>query len=194
MPKNRAGGTPLASRGPKEFYTAVGPSWGWAQNTPFKRYKQWVNEGGISTPMIAHWPKSIAPGSRSNGVGHVIDLASTCADLAGIDWPSQYEGRGVQPPEGLSLLPVLQGDDADRHKELFWEWSGNKAIRRGDLKCVYDKLEKRWALYDVAVDRTETTDLSAERESLALDLQAAWNQWGKQTGVVKRKQVSNKKQ
>lgn len=173
--------------GPKEYYTAVGPSWGWAQNTPFKRYKQWVNEGGISTPMILHWPDRIAPGTKSDAVGHVIDLAPTCAELAGVDWPSQYDGRVVQPAEGLSMTPVIGGDAADRHDEIFWEWSGNRAIRRGNDKLVYDKIEKRWALYDIGRDRTETNDLTGQKPKLAQTLENRWVEWAKETGVFKEK-------
>ncbi len=171
--------------GPKQYYTAVGPAWGWAQNTPFKRYKQWVNEGGISTPMIMRWPEMISAGTKSNAVGHVIDLAPTCADLAQIDWPARNDDQAVHPPEGLSLLPVIRGDDSDRHETLCWEWSGNRAIRRGDEKLVYDKLEKKWSLYDMSVDRTETNNLADQHPELASELQNAWNRWAKQTGVWK---------
>jgi arylsulfatase A-like enzyme len=179
--------------GPKEFYTAVGPSWGWAQNTPFKRYKQWVNEGGISSPMIAHWPRTIAKGSKSDAVGHVMDLPATCAELANIQWPKTYQGRSVQPVEGLSMLPVLNGDDAERHKMLFWEWSGNKALRHSNWKYVYDKLEKRWALYDIVADRTETQDLSGKYPDLSKEFRDAWELWGEQTGVSKSKDASKQK-
>jgi arylsulfatase A-like enzyme len=173
--------------GPKEYYTAVGPAWGWVQNTPFKRYKQWVNEGGISTPMILHWPAKIPAGTRSSAVGHVIDLAPTCADLAGADWPKRYDGRDVHPSEGLSMRPVIEGESADRHEKLFWEWSGNRAVRQGKHKLVYDKLENEWALYDIAVDRTETNDLAEEHPQLASKLEAEWNEWAKETGVWKAK-------
>ncbi len=171
--------------GVKEYYTAVGPAWGWAQNTPFKRYKQWVNEGGISTPMILHWPDKISAGTKSHAVGHVIDLAPTCADIAQTDWPTRYDNHDVHPAEGLSLLPVIQGDAADRHETLYWEWSGNRAIRRGTQKLVYDKLEKGWALYDVGVDRTETINLAEQQPALAMTLQKDWFRWATETGVWK---------
>lgn len=173
--------------GPKEYYTAVGPAWGWVQNTPFKRYKQWVNEGGISTPMILHWPAKIPAGTRTSAVGHVIDLAPTCADLAGTEWPSRYQGRQVHPAEGVSMRPIIEGESADRHERIFWEWSGNRAVRQGNHKLVYDKLVKEWALYDIAADRTEMNDLSDQHPKLADELELAWMQWAKQTGVWKEK-------
>jgi len=172
--------------GPKEYYTAVGPAWGWAQNTPFKRYKQWVNEGGISTPMIVHWPARIAAGSKSHAVGHVIDLAPTCANLAGAAWPKTYDGTQVHPAEGKSMLPVFQGDDSDRHETLYWMWGGNRAIRRGNHKLVYDRLLNHWALYDLSSDRTETTDLSQVHPQLVSELEADWTRWGRETGVWKK--------
>ena len=172
--------------GPKEYYTAVGPAWGWAQNTPFKRYKQFVNEGGISSPMIVHWPAKIKAGTRSHAVAHVIDVAPTCAALAGADWPNEYDGNEVGRAEGKSMLPIFSGDDSIRHETLYWEWSGNRAIRRGDMKLVFDKIEKRWALYDVASDRSETSDLSSHQTELAEQLQTDWTKWAGETGVLKK--------
>ena len=179
--------------GPKEYYTAVGPAWGWAQNTPFKRYKQFVNEGGISSPMIVHWPAKIPGGSKSNAVGHVIDLAATCAELGQVEWPETYEGRKVHPAEGKSLLPVLSGDDADRHATIYWEWKGNRAIRRGNDKLVYDKILKGWALYDMSADRTETNDLSTADPAKAAKFEADWMTWGKETGVLPKPKSSGEK-
>ncbi len=179
--------------GPKDFYTAVGPSWGWAQNTPFKRYKQFVHEGGISTPMIVHWPAKISPGTKSDAVGHVIDLAATCADVGQVGWPESYNGNRVGPVEGKSLLPVFAGDNADRHQTLYWEWSGNRAIRRGNDKLVYDKLTKEWSLYDIAVDRTETVDRTESEPALAEKLKTDWTKWAKETGVWKDKVTEKKK-
>ena len=173
--------------GPKEYYTAVGPAWGWAQNTPFKRYKQFVNEGGISSPMVVHWPKKIPAGSKSNAVAHVIDLAPTCADLAGRQWPAEYDGTKVGEAEGKSMRAILEGEESDRHATLYWEWSGNRAIRRGNMKYVFDKIEKRWSLYDIEKDRTELTDLSSHQPKLASELEAAWNHWAKETGVNSKK-------
>jgi len=171
------GRNPARIPGPKEFYTAVGPAWGWAQNTPFRRYKSWINEGGISTPMIAHYPRVIAAGSKSNEVAHVIDLAPTFADMAGVQWPDSYKNRPVLPAEGKSIRTIFEGKKQTTARTLFWYWARNRAIRIGDWKLVFDKIEKRWSLFNLSEDRTELNDLSnkyPEKKSLMLK---KWNKW-----------------
>lgn len=81
------------------------------------------------------------------------------------------------------MLPIFEGDDQDRHSQLCWEWSGNRAIRRGNDKLVYDKIDRKWALYDIEVDRSEIHDRSEQVPELAADLEAAWTKWADETGV-----------
>ena len=73
-----------------DTYDYCGPGWGWAQCAPFRRHKVWTYEGGISTPMIARWPAVIAAGSRTDEVGHVIDLMPTLTELAGATYPASH--------------------------------------------------------------------------------------------------------
>lgn len=176
------GRSPEIIPGPKEYYAAVGPAWGWAQNAPFRRYKSWVNEGGISTPLIVMWPKQVKAGSMTNQVGHVMDFLPTCLDLAGAEYPAEYNGNDILPVDGRSLKPILLGAERDPHETICWEWSGNRAIRQGDWKCVYDKTLKSWGLFDVKEDRTETNDLSADNEKLKKQMIADWGAWAKATG------------
>ncbi|MEC9094674.1 MAG: arylsulfatase, partial [Planctomycetota bacterium] len=99
--------TPKLIPGPKEYYTAVGPAWGWAQNAPYKRYKSWCFEGGIKTPMIAYWPRRIPANTFSNQVGHIIDLMPTFLELAGTGYPTTYGSNRVIPVDGVSLVKSL---------------------------------------------------------------------------------------
>jgi len=168
--------------GPKDDYVAVGPAWGWAQNAPFKRYKSWVHEGGICTPFIAHWPGQIEPNSITTQPGHIIDLLPTCLEIAGGQYPSEYNGQKIIPVEGKSLLPILHGKTRAAHKQLCWEWSGNAAIRQGDWKLVWDKRIKAWELYNLAKDRTETNDLAKQNPERVTQLAAAYHEWAKRTG------------
>jgi len=169
--------------GPKEFYTAVGPAWGWAQNAPFRRYKQWVHEGGISTPLIARWPNTIQPNSKTAQVGHLIDFMATFVDMTEATYPTAFGGQPILPAEGRSLLPIFRGETRTPHDLLCWEWSGNRAVRRGDWKLVWDKLVKRWELYDLSQDRTETEDLASQQPQRVAELSTAWTEWAKKTGV-----------
>ena len=168
--------------GTKEFYTAVGPAWGWAQNTPFRRYKSWVHEGGISTPFIARWPAVIKPDTMTDQVGHLVDLMATCVDVGDAEYPQTYDGREIVPLEGISLAPVLHGQTRDGHESLYWEWSGNRAVRQGKWKLVWDKLVKKWELYDVTADRTELNDLASTHPERAEAMAKDWFAWADRTG------------
>jgi len=173
--------------GPVDDYVAVGPAWGWAQNAPFRRYKSWVHEGGISTPLIVRWPGRIAPGGITHQVEHIIDIMPTLCGLAGGTYPQTFNGQKILPAEGLSLLPIFAGAERQPPAQLAWEWSGNRALRQGRWKVVWDKLVKQWELYDLETDRSETHNLATEQPARVADLTSAWYAWAKKTGLrVKR--------
>ena len=177
------GRSPKIVPGPKEFYAAVGPSWGWAQNSPFRRYKSWAHEGGIATPCIAWWPGRVPRGGITREVGHIIDFMPTFLELGAGSYPKEFKGNKILPVEGKSLVSVLRGQTRKGHKQLAWEWSGNRALREGKWKVVWDKADKRWALFDLVADRTETTDLAAKYPDLAKRLAADWVAWAKRNGM-----------
>jgi arylsulfatase len=165
-------------------YTAVGPAWGFAQNTPFRRYKSWTNEGGISTPLIVRWPGQVKPGTMTNQLGHIIDVLPTCLEIAGGKPLAEINGKKTAPLEGRSLLPVLRGEQRTAPPRLFWEWAGNCAMREGPWKLVWDTLnpQKQWQLYDVVTDRTETTDLATKHPERVATMAAAYTEWAKALG------------
>lgn len=173
--------------GQKEGYEFVGPAWGWAQNTPFRRYKGWEYEGGNCTPMIVRWPGKVAAGKINAEVGHVIDFMPTFLALGGIDYRTAAGGRTVIPLEGRSLLPVLQGQQiGPRSGFLFWFLMGNRAVRDGQWKLVWGVDDKRWELYDLATDRSETTDLSGREPQRVAEMAAAWAKWAQLAEVDDR--------
>lgn len=169
--------------GPADDYVAVGPAWGWAQNAPFRRYKVWMNEGGINTPMIAWWPGKVPADTISEEVGHIIDVLPTFAELAGVPYPQSYAGQEILPVDGLSLVSVLEGGTRPGHETLCWEYTKNRAVRQGDWKLVWDKLIREWELYDLATDRTETRNLAAGDSTRVEAMAAVWFQWADETGV-----------
>lgn len=169
--------------GPENDYVAVGPAWGWAQNAPFRRYKVWMNEGGINTPMIAWWPGKIPAGQISEEVGHIIDIMPTFAELAGATYPSNVNGQDILPTEGLSMVPLLEGKTRVGHETLCWEYAKNRAVRQGDWKLVWDKLIRKWELYDLSKDRTETHNLAETQPDTVNTLAAAWFTWADEMGV-----------
>jgi arylsulfatase A-like enzyme len=164
-------------------HRSLGAGWANAANTPFRGYKMWLQEGGISTPLLISWPHKLKhDGSITPQVGHVIDLMPTCLDLARVKYPQLFEGRELTPLAGRSLVPVLQGQSPSP-RTLAWEHEGNRAMRDGDLKLVAD-FRGPWQLYDLKADRTETHDLAAQRPDDVTRLSAMWQVWADHVGVV----------
>jgi arylsulfatase A-like enzyme len=172
--------------GPADTYIAYGRNWANVSNTPFREYKHWVHEGGISTPLIVHWPAGI-PAARRGKVeaqpGHLIDLMATCVDLSGTNYPTRFNGEPITPLEGVSLRLALEGKSLQRAQPIFWEHEGNRAIRAGRWKLV-SKHPGGWELYDIAADRAEQNDLVTKFPDRVRDLSAQWDAWAKRAGVL----------
>lgn len=181
------GNNPKYIPGRKEFYTHCGPGWAYAQNTPFRRYKSWVHEGGISTPFIARWPGHIKPNSWTNEVAHIIDVLPTCAELGGVVEKPRAESKPILPVEGLSFVNTLIGKPRVGHKILYWEWAGNRAVREGNWKLCWDKGRKTWELYDVVADRTELSDLAKDHPGRVARMSKLWFAWAAKTGLRTQK-------
>ena len=148
--------------GPADTYIGYGLGWANASNTPFREYKHWVHEGGISTPLIAHWPEGIKrKGELDHQPGHLIDIMATCVDLGKVNYPKERDGEKIKPLEGKSLNTAFKGNKIQRDA-LYWEHEGNRAIRKGNWKLV-SKENRPWELYDMATDRTELRDLSKNK-------------------------------
>jgi arylsulfatase len=137
--------TPDIPPGPVESYRSMELPWANLSNAPFRKFKRWNHEGGVATPLIAYWPRVIESGGEiTHQIGHVIDVMATCADIAGAEWPSTYNGRKVLPLEGKSLLPIFRGEQREGHGALFWNQSGQesntptlwRAVRMGKWKLV----------------------------------------------------------
>jgi len=165
---------PSAPPGSAGSYLSIGPGWSSAANTPLRLHKSWVHEGGISTPLVVHWPQGIAArGEIRRNPGHLIDLAPTILQVAGGKWPTQWAGKPVPPPPGKSLVPAFMHDGSVAHDYLWWYHGGNRAIRVGDWKLVAAK-QAPWELYNLRSDRSETTNLAAVHPDKARELDQAW--------------------
>ena len=175
-------GGPTVMPGPADTYIAYGRNWANVSNTPFREYKHWVHEGGISTPLICHWPAGIkARGSLFHEPGHLIDIMATCVDVSGARYPTQYQGNDIQPKEGVSLAPAFQGKSLGT-RAIYWEHEGNRAVRQGKWKLV-SKHPGGWELYDIAADRTEMHDLAAQNPEKVQELKALYESWAQRCGV-----------
>ena len=177
-----------AEVGSQTTYTGIGPRWANAANTPFRYWKKESFEGGMHTPFIVHWPAGLklVPGSKTDRVGHVMDLMPTCLDLAKRKYPKNFAGKKVTPREGYSLLPILRTGDRDGHQALYFEHTGGKAVIAGGYKLVQPTRSKRWELYDFNKDRTETKNLASDKPAQVRKMTAMWQAWAKRVGVKNR--------
>ena len=172
--------------GPADTYLAYGRGWAGVSNTPFRKYKHWVHEGGSATPFIAHWPAGfgVRGGELEPAVGHVIDLMPTVVELAGAVYPSVRAGAVVPPTEGRSLVPALMGEALNEDRTLFWEHAENRAVRAGNWKLVAEGRRGAFELYDLEADRGETQNLAGERPEVVMELEAEWDAWAERCGVL----------
>lgn len=185
--------------GPSNGYTAYGPTWANASNTPFREYKHWVHEGGIATPLIIHWPSKIKDGGKYfHKPAHLIDIMATCVDAAGVSYPSTYNGKMIKPMEGVSLLSAIEENGIDQ-RAIYWEHEGNRAVRMDQWKLVskaakdpsiWDETETlvidNWELFNMELDRTETNNIAGDYPEIVEQLSKMWMTWAKRTGTLPR--------
>jgi arylsulfatase len=165
-----------AEPGSWRSFLCLGPGWASAANAPFRRHKVWVHEGGISTPLIVHWPAGVsARGELRHDVGHVIDFVPTILDLAGGRAPKTRAGLAVPPLPGRSLVPALARDGAVERERLYFHHEGNRALRMGDWKLVSAREDQDvWELFDLSNDRCEQKNLAADQPDRVRAMETRW--------------------
>jgi arylsulfatase len=174
------GNAPGAVPGSAESFLCLGPGFSSAANTPFRRHKTWVHEGGISTPLIVQWPRGIAArGELRHNPSHIIDLVPTILEIAGGKPFDTLDGKPVPPAPGRSLVPVFARDGTVAHDCLWWMHEANRALRVGDWKIVAAGKDAPWELYDLATDRAESKNLAEQQPERVKEMAALW---AKRTG------------
>jgi arylsulfatase len=182
------GHDPHAECGTGATFLCLGPGWSCMANTPFRRHKTWVHEGGISTPLIVHWPRGMAArGELRHTPAHVIDLAPTILELAGGSKPAKWKDELVPPAPGKSLLPLLAKDGSLSRDWLWWQHEGNRALRSGDWKIVAAGTSSPWELYDLSHDRAESKNLAAGNPEKVRELAEIWTGQTEAFGALARK-------
>ncbi|AOB31322.1 arylsulfatase [Bordetella sp. H567] len=191
----RFGNDPSIMPGPEDTYQSYGTAWANLSNTPFRLYKHWIHEGGISTPLICHWPQGIAEkGGIRHTPGYLPDIMATIIDITGATYPADWEGNPIAPLEGTSLRPAFDGDTGGgtgrgvERPPMFWEHEGNAAVRIGKWKLVR-KYPGPWELYDMDADRTEMHDLAATHPERVQDMAARYEEWARRCGVIPREKI-----
>ncbi|MFB3825322.1 MAG: arylsulfatase [Bryobacteraceae bacterium] len=163
----------------------LGMNWATLANTPFRRYKHFTHEGGVSTPLIAHWPAGIPArrrGGFDNQPGHLIDIMPTVLHATGAKYPPGVRGKATIPVQGVSLVPAFSGGDLGRKEPIFFMHEGNRAVRDGKWKLVA-KWEQPWELFDMEADRSEMNDLAGQRPEIVKRLSAAYDSWARRAWV-----------
>jgi len=180
-------GDDLRKIGGPGTHHSYGSAWANLGNTPLRLYKHFTQEGGISTPFIAHWPKGI--GKVDDWIrepSHVMDIMPTILDAARATYPAEYQGQKITPVEGTSLLPAMRGERLPE-RTIGFDHQEAHALRQGDWKIVWSKrmpYEIRWELYNLAEDRCETNDLAEKYPERVREMAAAWEQWARHVNVV----------
>lgn len=183
------GHNPDVACGTGATFLSLGPGWSTMANTPFRRHKTWVHEGGISTAFIAHWPQGIAArGEWRHTPAHLVDIVPTLRQLAGV--PEDTEVRGNEPirpkPPGLSLVPVFRKDGQPLHETLWWQHEGNRALRQGRWKLVAAGTNAVWELYDLQRDRAESKNLAAKQPGRVRQMAETWSRLTEEHGALAR--------
>lgn len=181
--KIEMGNRPDVMPGDALTYQSYDKPWANVSNAPFRLFKHYTHEGGISTPLVAHWPNGIDTLGTQHAPVHVSDLLPTILDVTGTKPISECLNQAVQPVQGESFLPLLLGGDWSREAPIFFEHEGNSAIRMGRFKLVRQH-GSAWELYDMETDRTELTNLAGRIGHLERDLLFRYTDWADQQGVM----------
>jgi len=167
------GHDPAAPPGSERTHFCLGPGWSSCSNAPFRLHKSWVNEGGVASPLIAHWPKGIGDrGKLRHNSCHFVDVLPTLVDLAG--------GKPVAPSgpalAGRSIAPAFARNGSIQRDYLYFNHNRNRAIRIGDWKLIATGESGPWELYDLARDRSEQRDLASAQPDRARQFAAKWKE------------------
>ena len=193
----RTGNSPDINPGPPDTFASIDIAWANVNNTPFRLFKHYTHEGGISTPFIMSYPDGLNKGAGMknssailNNPAHITDITATLIDIAGADYPTAFKGNDIKPLEGESFATVLDGVEWKRDKPIAWEHEGNRAVRMGDWKLVSEIADPRdpesravWELYNISDDRTELNDLIDGDRDRANAMIKIYNEWAERCEV-----------
>jgi arylsulfatase A-like enzyme len=184
------GNRPDIRPGGADTFQSYDLPWANASNAPFRLFKHWVHEGGISTPLIVQWPDRLKVQGVRHEPSHVVDILPTILEATGSIYPSEMGGHGLQSLDGESLLDALSGKTWQRQQPIYWEHEGNMAIRDGEWKLV-KRHGQDWELYQMDEDRTELNDLSLQNFPMVQKLSHQHAAWCESLGVRDWNEVSS---
>ena len=168
--------------GPDDTFMSYDLPWANASNTPFRLFKRWTHEGGISTPFVIRWPSKITKSSIVHEPTHIIDISATIYDAASAAYPKEISGNEIKPLEGESLLKAVTGGTWQRSAPIFWEHEGSRAMRDGQWKIV-SEVGRGWEIYNMEEDRTELKNLAETESSRLADMESSYEDWARRCEV-----------
>jgi arylsulfatase len=171
------GNSPAIAPGPADTYASYGAGWANLSNAPFRLYKRWVHEGGIATPFVVSWPAALPAGAVAHTQFQLTDILPTILEASGAAYPA-----GAPELPGRSMLPALRGESTDE-RPLYWEHTGNAAIRLGEWKLVRG-FGADWELYAMHDDRVELHDVAASHPQVVRELAEEWERWAERAEVI----------
>lgn len=184
--------------GSERSYPSYDPPWANASNTPYRYFKSYLLEGGMSTPFIAHYPDQIPAGTMNTStIGHIMDLMATSLDFAGASYPENLNSKNIIPTPGKSLAATLRGESQTGHETLYWEHNRNRAVRHQNWKLVSsyrvlgEGIRDRWELYNLAEDPSELNDLAANMPEKVAELEKMYFQWANEVGALSATQIDS---
>ena len=179
-PDGRVVGGPM---GALTSFVHLGMNWATLNNTPFRRYKHFTHEGGVSTPLIAHWPKGIAAaqqGKLFHQPAHLVDVMPTVMQVTKSKYPDTRNGAQIIPVDGVSFASAFSGKAFTRREPIYYFHEGNRGVRQGKWKLVL-KYKGEWELYNMEADRTEQHNLASAHPEIAKKMAAQWDTWAART-------------
>ena len=168
--------------GPGDTFMSYDLPWSNASNSPFRLFKRWTHEGGISTPFIVNWPERIKEPGIVHEPTHISDIAATCIEAAGAQYPTELNGNAITPIEGVSFLDAINTGAWKRNLPIYWEHEGSRAVRIDNWKLVAE-IGGEWELYDMDEDRTELSNLVEANAPKADEMIALYDVWAERCGV-----------
>ena len=176
------GNIPNLRPGPGTTFMSYDLAWANASNSPFRLFKRWTHEGGISTPLIVHWPDRIKQAAIVHEPTHITDIPATCIAAAGATYPTEFGGNSITPIEGQSFMQAIDSGEWNRPTPIFWEHEGSRAVRDGEWKLV-SEVGGQWELYNMDQDRTELNNLVESNRLKAEEMGKMYDEWAARCGV-----------
>jgi arylsulfatase len=170
-------------------YVLYGPNWANAGSPAYRLHKAFPTEGGTRVAAFVYDPTQGASPRIVDDFVYVTDITPTILEFAGVSHPgSEYQGRPVEPANGISFAPLLRGESGSNEVRVTGaELFGKRAVRSGPWKLVHMPEPwgtGDWQLYNLDEDLGESRDLSSAHPEKVTELMAHWEEYAAENNVI----------